>query len=181
MLPDVACGRPLMGSSTSFQSASRFAVLPDPHILLSEGGVSSVSIRFEVRGAPRQRHRAWARTARPFQSASRFAVLPDRHHVHSLRGDCVSIRFEVRGASRLEVRKAVAAKGDVSIRFEVRGASRRGGSPSFDLDLVEVSIRFEVRGASRPYPMTRCPDKPCCGGFTHHPSSPPPSSGQNLS
>jgi len=29
--------------------------------------------------------------------------------------------------------------------------------------------------------LTRCPDKPCCGGFTHHPSSPPPASGQNLS
>jgi len=29
--------------------------------------------------------------------------------------------------------------------------------------------------------LTRRPDKPCCGGFTHHPSSPPPTSGQNLS
>ena len=44
-----------------------------------------------------------------------------------------------------------------------------------------VSIRFEVRGGFRPYPLTRRPDKPCCGGFTHHPSSPPPTSGQNLS
>ena len=46
---------------------------------------------------------------------------------------------------------------------------------------VSVSIRFEVRGGFRPYPLARCPDKPCCGGFTHHPSSPPPTSGQNLS
>ena len=44
-----------------------------------------------------------------------------------------------------------------------------------------VSIRFKVRGGFRPYPLARRPDKPCCGGFTHHPSSPPPSSGQNLS
>ena len=40
------------------------------------------------------------------------------------------------------------------------------------LPVGRVSIRFEVRGGSRPYPLARRPDKPCCGGFTHHPSSP---------
>ena len=39
-------------------------------------------------------------------------------------------------------------------------------------ECVVVSIRFKVRGGFRPYPLARRPDKPCCGGFTHHPSSP---------
>ena len=92
----------------------------------------------------------------------------------------------------------------VSIRFEVRGGFRhvhyfRGNRPfwvfqsAVRLAVVPessglssfgglfVSIRFKVRGDSRPYPLARCPDKPCCGGFTHHSSSPPPTSGQNLS
>ena len=38
---------------------------------------------------------------------------------------------------------------------------------------IPIQIRFKVRGGFRPYPLARCPDKPCCGGFTHHPSSPP--------
>ena len=46
---------------------------------------------------------------------------------------------------------------------------------------MDVSIRFKVRGGFRPYPLARRPYKPCCGGFTHHPSSPPPTRGQNLS
>ena len=40
---------------------------------------------------------------------------------------------------------------------------------------------LKVRGGFRPYPLARRPDKPRCSGFTHHPSSPPPTRGQNLS
>lgn len=63
--------------------------------------------------------------------------------------------------------------------LRVRGGSRR--VLTIRTERRAVSIRFEVRGGFRPYPLTRCPDKLCCGGFTHHPSSPPPTSGQNLS
>ena len=91
-----------------------------------------------------------------FQSALRFAVVSDEY--------CDNVKREAL----------------VSIRFEVRGGFRRGLQFSFNRR-IQVSIRFEVRGGFRPYPLTRRPDKPCCGGFTHHPSSPPPTSGQNLS
>ena len=115
-----------------------------------------VSIRFKVRGGFRPVFGLMITLSIAFQSALRFAVVSD--YGWDALEDCsagVSIRFKVRGGFRPEV---------------------RGG-----IDTTVVSIRFKVRGGFRPYPLARRPDKPCCGGFTHHPSSPPPTSGQNLS
>ena len=165
-----------------FQSVLRFAVLPD-ELLDCGPPLPPVSIRFEVRGASRLTHKwpstLWRErvsirfevrgasrptttptpepTPTPFQSALRFAVLPDFK--------------EGRFAKWLR---------RVSIRFKVRGGFRRAVSPPAGGGEL-VSIRFKVRGGFRPYPLARRPDKPCCGGFTHHPSSPPPTRGQNLS
>ena len=110
-----------------------------------------VSIRFKVRGASRRQ----------------------LHSQEVVERATVSIRFKVRGASRPIVGSGIVKKMIVSIRFKVRGASRLRGVVRPRTTVHRVSIRFKVRGASRPYPLARRPDKPCCGGFTHHPSSPP--------
>ena len=91
----------------------------------------------------------------------------------------VSIRFEVRGGFRPRFRDRV--KKFISFQSALRFAVVSDEWVGYVGLTVTVSIRFEVRGGFRPYPLTRRPDKPCCGGFTHHPSSPPPTSGQNLS
>ena len=116
----------------------------------------AVSIRFKVRGGFRRRPRT-----------------PTRANPQ------VSIRFKIRGGFRLHKTVPTAAA-LVSIRFKVRGGFRL---VSFGITALFwfVSIRFKVRGGFRPYPLARRPYKPCCGGFTHHPSSPPPTRGQNLS
>ena len=62
--------------TTMFQSALRFAVLPDLPMARTERP-RPVSIRFKVRGASR---RGWMKEVagqQGFQSALRFAVLPD--------------------------------------------------------------------------------------------------------
>ena len=92
----------------------------------------------------------------------------------------VSIRFEVRGGFRpinmadKETRNAFQS----ALGFAVVSDQRL---PENEPSPGRVSIRFKVRGGFRPYPLARRPDKPCCGGFTHHPSSPLPTRGQNLS
>ena len=119
------------------------------------------------------------RSMTEFQSALRFAVVSDMPYGDSVYSETVSIRFKVRGGFRRKKYEAQQLAEQVSIRFKVRGGFRRLYKPISTLP--EVSIRFKVRGGFRPYPLARCPDKPCCGGFTHHPYSPPPTSGQNLS
>ena len=87
--------------SILFQSALRFAVVPDtcgPGRALR----SHVSIRFEVRGGSRQYCTSLKRNMK-----------------------LVSIRFEVRGGSRPGYRLSLPEGTQVSIRFEVRGGSRR--------------------------------------------------------
>ena len=84
-----------------FQSALRFAVLPDLAVWV-EVRERLVSIRFKVRGASRPQ-------------VGNLAVYETQ----------VSIRFKVRGASRhLDALRVAEAKLAVSIRFKVRGASR---------------------------------------------------------
>ena len=141
----------------AFQSALRFAVVSDCRDW-SHRGTMDVSIRFEVRGGFRRPSWGPADQSYGFQSALRFAVVSYTR------------------LAALEVARTILFQS--ALRFAV---------VSDILELLTslspamVSIRFEVRGGFRPYPLTRCPDKPCCGGFTHHPSSPPPTSGQNLS
>ena len=127
------------------------------HKFARMSGVMFVSIRFEVRGGSRRTRSTGGSGRSKFQSALRFAVVPD-----FLTPIGVTVPIIV------------------SIRFEVRGGSRQRLSQIVQSAHNYVSIRFEVRGGFRPYPLARRPDKPCCGGFTHHPSSPPPTSGQNL-
>ena len=118
-----------------------------------------VSIRFEVRGGFRRAmFTVFGTTALLFQSALRFAVVSDSYRRSPLK----------RRSGKFQSALRFAVVSDVAIWTTSR-------PPPI------VSIRFEVRGGFRPYPLARCPDKPCCGGFTHHPSSPPPASGQNLS
>ena len=66
------------GGLSLFQSALRFAVVPDPPPTTPLEGTQPVSIRFEVRGGsrPEQRSCQAARVGK-FQSALRFAVVPD--------------------------------------------------------------------------------------------------------
>ena len=78
MLPD-GWNINLRWREQTFQSALRFAVLPDRGESTLEGLWELVSIRFKVRGASRL-GRSIQRTCRrltKFQSALRFAVLPD--------------------------------------------------------------------------------------------------------
>ena len=118
-----------------------------------------VSIRFKVRGGFRLVVCSlWCSGSfGPFQSALRFAVVSDEHERH----ECC-----YRDGFQSALRFAVVSD-EQPINMHTIAAC--------------VSIRFKVRGGFRPYPLARRPDKPCCGGFTHHPSSPPPTSGQNLS
>ena len=142
----------------AFHSALRFAVVSDTQ-----------ERRQPLRGAG-------------FQSALRFAVVSDRYRFRScLALASVSIRFKVRGGFRREVTGMPELDGDEfqsALRFAVVSDEPLAALPEW---IIQVSIRFKVRGGFRPYPLARRPDKPCCGGFTHHPSSPPPTSGQNLS
>ena len=88
---------------SGFQSALRFAVLPDSPTPTPGREDAGVSIRFKVRGASRH---VW--------NGSSWIL----HRV--------SIRFKVRGASRPRKGSSCEKKtAGVSIRFKVRGASRR--------------------------------------------------------
>ena len=67
-----------METQCEFQSALRFAVLPDLAAIAVTAGHrrDDVSIRFKVRGASRHAYVARACVEGEFQSALRFAVLP---------------------------------------------------------------------------------------------------------
>ena len=75
MLPDPMTGYDGPYSVILFQSALRFAVLPDSLTALKKQ--PNVSIRFKVRGASRPHFHRKPNGITPFQSALRFAVLPD--------------------------------------------------------------------------------------------------------
>ena len=80
------------GGLSLFQSALRFAVVPDPPPTTPLEGTQPVSIRFEVRGGSRQESclEPFGRQYR-FQSALRFAVVPDMHVTTSCGGYSVGV------------------------------------------------------------------------------------------
>ena len=117
----------------AFQSASGFAVVPDPP-------------------SKRKDYAMW------FQSALRFAVVSDL--LFAVFGfvmilASVSIRFKVRGGFRLSLLGVGFVAWYVSIRFKVRGGFRPYVILSGIAYVLPVSIRFKVRGGFRPEPRIR--------------------------
>ena len=100
-------------------------------------------------------------------------------------GFSVAIMSQFQSALRFAVVSDITASGDIFVRLFQSALRFAVVSDAVQKHRATgayfVSIRFKVRGGFRPYPLARRPDKPCCGGFTHHPSSPPPTRGQNLS
>ena len=82
-----------------FQSALRFAVLPD--VLLAVRGRVRHQFQSALRFAvlPDTKRSKYSFRGSQFQSALRFAVLPNPHGYQRILGQ-VSIRFKVRGASK---------------------------------------------------------------------------------
>ena len=127
VLPDTRQHKRLSVHST-FQSALRFAVLPD-WFGLQMGGRGLVSIRFKVRGASR-RILVWAKDhLEEFQSALRFAVLPDD-------------RKETQGTRNLRFQSA--------LRFAVLPDTRRAIMGDILLHLFQSALRFAVLPDSIP-------------------------------